>query len=170
MQNEAQKNDNEKPRMDLIPAHPLIDIAAVLTTGAAKYGDRNWELGMSWGRIFAALMRHLWRWWGGEENDPEDGHSHLAHAACNILFLMEYIRMKNGKDDRPYQTRPVEIKTIAEIFREKGIKIDFYPAQYIRDHNASNLNTCTGREGHSCCKCDLLDYTVNEIIDILGTD
>jgi hypothetical protein len=73
-----------------------------LPFGANKYGDRNWERGMNWSRPFAALMRHMWAWWRGEDRDPETGLSHLAHAGCCILFLLTYQGHATGKDDRPY--------------------------------------------------------------------
>lgn len=101
------KFDDKKARFDLLPTEFLEGTAEILSFGAAKYGDRNWELGMRWGRPFAALMRHLWAWWRGEENDPESGMSHLKHAACNIAFLMVYSARKSGTDDRPNNTKEV---------------------------------------------------------------
>jgi hypothetical protein len=50
--------------------------------------------------FFAALLRHLFAWWRGEELDPESGLSHLAHAGCCLMFLMEYRRNGWGTDDR----------------------------------------------------------------------
>lgn len=44
-------------------------------------------------RYFAAAMRHLWAWWTGEERDAETGESHLAHAACCVLFLLDEAEM-----------------------------------------------------------------------------
>lgn len=99
------KNDQSKMRYDLVPALALDGVVTVLTYGANKYQDRNWEKGIKWGRVFAAAMRHMWAWWRGEENDPESGISHLSHAACNIFFLIHYEKMKMGDwDDRPHKT------------------------------------------------------------------
>lgn len=97
---EGRKDDKEKIRMDLLPPEFIEAVAVILTFGANKYEDRNWEKGMSWGRVFGALMRHLWKWWGGEDKDPETGYSHLWHAACNIAFLVAYENRKIGVDDR----------------------------------------------------------------------
>ena len=91
----------EKPRLELLPFGALTDIADVLTFGARKYGADNWRRGASWSRYFAACLRHLFAWWRGEGNDPETGLSHLAHAGCCILFLIEYEREGLGEDDRP---------------------------------------------------------------------
>lgn len=99
-QEPAWKLDAGKARMDLLAPEFLIETAQVLRFGAAKYGVRNWEKGMSWGRVFGALMRHMWAWWGGEATDPETGRSHLAHAACCLMFLMAYEARGLGTDDR----------------------------------------------------------------------
>lgn len=64
-------------------------------------GERNWELGMDWSRVFGALMRHMWSWWKGEKLDPETGKSHLWHAGCCIAFLIAYEERNVGNDDRP---------------------------------------------------------------------
>lgn len=97
---EGYKHDGGKPRFDLIPPEFLFATATVLATGAEKYPARNWEAGMSWGRVFAALMRHLWAWWAGEKADPETGHSHLWHACCCLAFLVAYEARGAGTDDR----------------------------------------------------------------------
>lgn len=95
------KFDEDKVRMELLPPELLVGTAQILTFGAEKYSDRNWEEGMDWSRVFGALMRHMWAWWGGEHLDPETGASHLKHAACCIAFLMAYEERGTGKDDRP---------------------------------------------------------------------
>ena len=103
MTSEASKDDTGKPRYDLIPPDALASLVAIYTTGAARYGDRNWERGMSWGRLFAAVMRHLWAWWRGEDWDRDDGLSHLAHAAWGCLALEAYRLRGTGEDDRRVQ-------------------------------------------------------------------
>lgn len=98
---EGRKDDAAKIRYELLPPEFLDGTADILTFGAKKYGDRNWEKGMAWSRVFGALMRHLWAWWRGEAGDPETGKSHLWHAACCLAFLMAYEARKSGQDDRP---------------------------------------------------------------------
>ena len=108
--NAGLKDDKGKPRFDLIPPEVVFAMARVLAFGAGKYSDRNWERGMGWGRVFAALMRHLWCWWGGQapvrrnfifgEVDEETGFSHLWHALCCLAFLITYEQRGIGEDDR----------------------------------------------------------------------
>lgn len=97
---EGIKADTGKTRMDLIPPELFEGVGAILTFGAKKYGERNWELGMSWGRVYGALLRHLTAWQKGENLDPETGKSHLWHAGCCIAFLIAYEARGIGTDDR----------------------------------------------------------------------
>lgn len=93
------KYDSEKPRFDLLPLGPITEVVEVFTFGATKYAPRNY-LGLHWSRIFAALVRHAFAWYRGEDKDPETGKSHLAHAACCVLMLMESQSFNAGTDDR----------------------------------------------------------------------
>lgn len=65
-------------------------------------GNRNWEKGMEYGRLFDADLRHKIDWWQKGEAVAEDSRlHHLAHAACDTLFLLAYELRNKGKDDRP---------------------------------------------------------------------
>lgn len=107
---EGRKDDGGKVRLDLVPPELIFAVGDILTFGAKKYADRNWEKGMKWGRVFGALMRHLWSWWGGKgpttksflfnETDEETTRSHLWHAGCCIAFLIAYEERGIGEDDR----------------------------------------------------------------------
>jgi hypothetical protein len=105
------KADEGKTRLELIPPEFVFAVGQVLTFGATKYADRNWEKGMLWSRPFGAAMRHLWAWWGGRgpttksylfgDLDTETGLSHLAHAGCCLAFLIAYEeRGQTQWDDR----------------------------------------------------------------------
>jgi len=96
----AIKHDQSKSRWHLFPFDALEEVARVLEFGANKYGERNWESGMPWGRLVSALLRHISAFMMGEDNDRESGLSHLAHAACNCLFLLSYFLRNKGIDDR----------------------------------------------------------------------
>ena len=98
---EATRADAGKVRWDLLPYESLEEIAKVMTWGATKYGEENWRSGLSFGRCFAATMRHLTAWWGGQTNDPESGINHLAHAGTNILFMISYSVRNLPVDNRP---------------------------------------------------------------------
>ena len=105
---EGHKADGGKTPYHLLPPELAESVATVLHFGAMKYGERNWENGMAWSRVFSALMRHLWAWWKGEAKDHETGYSHLWHAGCCIAFLIAYEERKTGQDDRPTSTQPAK--------------------------------------------------------------
>lgn len=100
MSGPARKHDAEKARIDLIAPEFIFGTAEILKFGIEKYDVRNWEKGVSWGRCFAALMRHMWAWWAGEKNDAESGKPHLWHACCCLMFLVAYEARQIGTDDR----------------------------------------------------------------------
>lgn len=96
----GRKDDSDKLRYDLIPAVPLEELVHCYTVGAKKYDDRNWEAGISFGRIFAAMMRHAWAWWRGSTRH-EDRMHHLASVAWCAFALMEFERTHPEFDNRP---------------------------------------------------------------------
>ena len=94
---EGMKFDAGKPRWTLLPWRQVEQIVEILTFGAIKYADNNWQkVENSKTRYFDALQRHLIAWFEGEKTDPESGKSHLAHAGCNLLFLMWFDDQKEN--------------------------------------------------------------------------
>lgn len=91
-----------KTRYDLVPAFAQEQYARVLTYGANKYEERNWERGMKWSKVLASLERHLAAIKRGEDIDPESGELHSAHVMCNAAFLTEYYKIYPKGDDRPH--------------------------------------------------------------------
>lgn len=87
-------------RFDLIPPAALEALAEHYGRGSQKYEDRNWERGYRYGLSFAAMMRHAWAWWRGEDNDPETGSSHMIAVAWHALALFTFRSRGVGRDDR----------------------------------------------------------------------
>jgi hypothetical protein len=96
------KHDQGKVRMELLPPDALFEVAKVLTVGACKYEDRNWELGMAHGRLLGAALRHINAYEQREELDPELMLDHVALAACDLLMLLALRLRKAGTDDRSF--------------------------------------------------------------------
>jgi hypothetical protein len=101
MAEEALRLNEGKTRYDLLTPGPIEELAKVLTLGAQKYAPRNWEKGMSWSKVIASYKRHLAEFEKCEDFDKETGLKHLAHAMCNIHFLIEYYKTHPEYDDRP---------------------------------------------------------------------
>lgn len=96
----AVKFDQDKIPLELLSSEALLQTAAVLKFGANKYAAHNWRKGFVWSRPLGAAMRHLLAFNAGEDKDPESGLSHLAHAACCIMFLLEFEKTHKELDDR----------------------------------------------------------------------
>ncbi len=94
------KHDSDKIRLELISPVALELLGKVLTFGVRKYEAWNWAKGMLWSRVYGATLRHLNAWWAGESLDAETGLSHLAHAFCELMFLITYEALGLGTDDR----------------------------------------------------------------------
>lgn len=90
---EGLKFDGDKPKLDLlvdgVPV-ALEEVGKILTFGAQKYAAHSWKtVPNNKERYKAALVRHLLAHSRGEVIDPESGLPHLAHLACNALFILE---------------------------------------------------------------------------------
>jgi len=83
----GRKFDDGKLRYDLIPPDCYRELVKIITYGANKYAPNNWQK-VERDRYIAALYRHVESWRMGETSDEESSHHHLAHAMCNVMFLL----------------------------------------------------------------------------------
>lgn len=97
---EACRYDEGKPRIELVPAILIEEVAKIFSFGAQKYNDWNWTKGFPWLQPYASAMRHLLAWHRGEDLDSESGLPHLAHAIVNLAMLLHYSKYKIGQDNR----------------------------------------------------------------------
>lgn len=92
------KSDAGKNRLDLVFPILIEEVGRVRTYGTQKYGDsENWKtIANPIQRYTAAAMRHFEAFRKGEFIDPESGLPHLAHCACNLMFLLELSKASEG--------------------------------------------------------------------------
>lgn len=82
----AQRDTQEgKPRYTLISPKFKRRLAEALTRGAEHYGSHNWHKGIPVERSLDSLLRHLEHFIDGDTDED-----HLANAACNLMFIMEF--------------------------------------------------------------------------------
>jgi len=95
------KWDQEKAKWYLLPLDIIEEVVKVLTFGARKYADNNWQIVVSEeggvDRYYSAMMRHVRAWQSGEIYDKETGIHHFAHAMCCAIFIMWYDKQKEKK-------------------------------------------------------------------------
>lgn len=112
------RRNQGKTRFALFPPDALWSIAEVFTFGSVKYEPRNWERGMSWSTCYDSLQRHMHQWWAGERYCSDSGLPHLAHAGCNILFLLAYeLRGLTKFDDRQ------KVRPLGEVSKRKARRV-----------------------------------------------
>ena len=85
-----------------IPSEVIAELGLVMLEGARKYGRHNYRAaGVRASVYIDAAMRHLVRFWEGEETDPDSGMPHLIHAMACCTVLRDSQVYGNWTDDRP---------------------------------------------------------------------
>jgi hypothetical protein len=104
----VRKLDDGKNRLDLIPTSLISNVGRVLTFGANKYADRDWEKGIDWNRVYGAALRHMNEFWSGNDIDADSGCPHLACAITELAFLLEFMTTHRELDNRPVRITPCQ--------------------------------------------------------------
>lgn len=103
-------NNNKVPMshtLDFPRAMSLLSQVAAM--GAKKYERGNFQKGQDASITIDCMMRHLYKWWAGEDTDPESGLSHLGHVMWNAVVLAE--DMERGiqeQDDRTFNSPDIK--------------------------------------------------------------
>lgn len=85
------KHDQDKPMWHLMPPLAEAAVVDVLPYGANKYAPHGWkEVPNLEERYYSAMRRHIHAYHTGQDYDPESGLHHLAHAACNLMFVLQH--------------------------------------------------------------------------------
>jgi len=83
------KHDQDKPDYSLLTRGMLEPMVRALMFGEKKYSRFNYKTGFKNTRLTAAALRHIMAYQDGEDNDPESGISHLAHAMVALGMLLD---------------------------------------------------------------------------------
>lgn len=99
------KFDEGKVDWAILPLSAVEEIIKVFQFGEHKYARGNFAHGegLEYTRVLNSLLRHTTSFMRGEDNDPETGKSHMAHAGCCVLMLLHFITHKDqfsNNDDR----------------------------------------------------------------------
>lgn len=96
-----------KVPFSVVPQNVVAEIALGLSEGARKYGRHNYRaIGVRASVYFDATLRHLTRWWEGEDVDEESGLSHITKALSSLTVLRDAMMQDMWTDDRPPKSKP----------------------------------------------------------------
>ena len=86
-----QQLKDKKPPMEYIPFEPLVSVARVMSSGAEKYGIRNWRIDKILTSTYVgAIFRHAFLEWAqGSNKDKDSGEHPLAHVIACCLIVMD---------------------------------------------------------------------------------
>lgn len=104
-----------KSPLGLIPWTALVQVAPVFALGARKYGAYNWRTPgqpVQHMTYVEAAFRHLAAYTDGQTIDPESGSSHIAHAICGLLILLDAAAVGNAVDNRPTPGNAAEVMAL----------------------------------------------------------
>ncbi len=97
----AKTYDEGKPPLANLPPAGIRAVANVQAYGHKKYRNfNNYRKGMEVSRNLSCAMRHIMAFMDGENMDPESHESHLAHAACRLMFVLQNQHDGTMIDDR----------------------------------------------------------------------
>lgn len=156
----GKKFDGEKVDMDLLSPYALEKIAAVMTYGKQKYGRDNWRGGIVYSRLLAAVLRHINAYRKGETYDPETGLSHLSHASCGLMMLLEFEETRSDLDDRFILTQ-----------EKKANAVDLYhAAEKAHEDVVTMLKKNKADAARAFAKGDIVKHLNNDIeVTVEGT-
>lgn len=109
------KYDQGKRRWTLLPLEALESVVDVLEFGARKYAPGQWQrVPNARARYIDAAFRHLVAAAKGDDEDPESGLPHLAHAGCCILFALwfDVTGAYQVEEGEPEPTSPPEVSSM----------------------------------------------------------
>lgn len=94
---------SNKMPLHLWPTSATVLGSLGLLEGALKYGRLNWrEAGVRASIYFDAAMRHLTKWFEGEDCDEDSGLPHEAHILACIAIIVDAKAAGLLVDDRQY--------------------------------------------------------------------
>lgn len=93
---------SKKLDLSLAPATLQVMAATAFLEGALKYGRYNWRIAGVRASIYvAALLRHVFKWYNGQDHDTTTRVHHLDNAIACLAIMRDAELYGKLNDDRP---------------------------------------------------------------------
>lgn len=110
---------SKKLPLSTVPWAVVAEMAAGMGEGAIKYGKHNYEVvGIRNSIYFDACLRHLIKWFLGQDIDPDSGIHHVTKALTSLAVLRDAMIYDNVTDDRPPPAPPEIVEQIEAFFKK----------------------------------------------------
>lgn len=91
----------------------LIEVGHRYEAGGVKYGDRNWEQGVPLHVYVNSSIRHLLKYYRGDEDED-----HAGAVIWNLLNLIHTYRTNLAMNDLPMEKERIYSESLEDLFEE----------------------------------------------------
>ena len=92
----------KKVPLSTVSAPVLAEIGVGMLEGARKYGRHNYRVSKVRASVYYdAALRHMMKWYEGEDIDPDSGLNHISKAVASLVVLRDAMIQDKLVDDRP---------------------------------------------------------------------
>jgi Domain of unknown function (DUF5664) len=122
--------------MGMVPWTLMVCAARAFLEGALKYGRYNWRItGVRVSVYHGALLRHVAKWWNGQDCDKKTRVHHLDNAIACLTIIRDAELYGKLEDDRPPCPDPDAMADLIDSFADdvvflKDMFEDHHPKQY----------------------------------------
>lgn len=118
--------------LTLVPATAIVGMATAFMEGALKYGRFNWRVkGVRASVYVAALLRHIFKWYNGQNQDVDTRVHHIDNAMACLAIIRDATVYGRITDDRAPAEDP---DAMAKFIDSQGDVIK-HLQQLFKDHS-----------------------------------
>lgn len=112
--------------MSVVPMTVLAETGVAMVEGMLKYGRHNYrDAGILSSIYIDAALRHIFKFWEGQDLDPDSTINHITKAIASLIVLRDGFISGNVTDDRP----PVVVDA-TEFWNALSKSIEFLKEKY----------------------------------------
>lgn len=136
--------------LGLVPQSGIAYEALAFMEGGLKYGAHNYRaIGVRASIYHDACLRHIMKWWNGQDEDPKTRIHHLGSARACLNVILDAGLMGKLTDDRPPSNeglvRMIE-EAETEVAHLKGLFKAHNPHHYTISDNGLHKKIGNGNE------------------------